>query len=534
VESLSTRHFSRAYVLVTATVLCLSPLGSQALLAQVRRTVPETYSGVSVETSQQVFATMCALDAAGFGSDESTLAEMPARRVLRADLLKLQGPATEALRKFYREHALGDPGENLSRYMAFALVAGPSPEFQFQVERDLLPPDVLSLDGFQAILAAFYREAHLDARWHQVEREYEYAALQYQLPVARVITVSNGYLREVAKPSRGRSFFVYVEPLVGNRTIFRNTGDRYAIVVGNTPEFPTDEIRHAYLHFLLDPLPLTNRGIIERKAALLNIAAKAPQLPREYQGDFLALTDECFVKAVDLRVQRLSPDRLEAAVKDADRSGFILVRPIVQQLQKFEKDQPAMSYYFSDLIDAIDVQAEQKRLQRVTFYMSDMTAASKDTGLAENDVSDLDKLMDQGDREIALQDAPAAEATFQKVLKEDPSQPRALYGLAIASVLDGKAAVAKDLFQKVVSPVSTNAISPKATAAPEPMLLAWSHIYLGRIHDLEGERDLAIGEYKAALAVDGAPESALVAAQRGVGVAYAPPANSGGNAPRKP
>jgi tetratricopeptide (TPR) repeat protein len=418
--------------------------------------------------------------------------------------------------------------------MAFALVAGPPPQFQFQVPRDLLPPDALSLDGFQAVLAAFYQEAHLETRWHEVEREYAYAAAQYALPVSRIVTVSNAYLREVAKPSGGRSFSVYVEPLVGTRTIFRNTGDRYAIVVGTTPEFPTDEVRHAYLHFLLDPLPLNNRGIIERKAVLLNIAAKAPQLPREYQGDFLALTDECFIKAVELRVQHLSPDRLEVAMKDADRSGFILVRPMVQQLEKFEKDEPAMSYYFSDLMNAINVEAEQKRLQKVTFYTAEMVPVPKDSALPPGQDSDLDTLMDQGDRDIALQDAPDAEAIFQKVLKQDPSRPRALYGLAIASVLDGKAAVAKDLFQKVVSPVSPEGALQKSSAAAEPVLIAWSHIYLGRIHDLEGERDLAIGEYRAALAVDGAPESALVAAQRGVSVAYAPPANSGANVPPRP
>lgn len=477
---------------------------------------------------------MCALDAAGFGSDESTLTEMPSRLALRADLLRLQGPATEALRKFYREHAFADPAENLSRYMAFALVAGPPPKFQFEVARDLLPPDVLSLEGFQEILAAFYEEAHLESRWHQVEREYQYASAQYEPIVSRIVLVSNSYLREVTKVSRGRTFFVFVEPLVGRRTIFRNTGDRYAIVVGNTPNSSVGEIRHAYLHFLLDPLPLENRTLIQSKAALLNIAAKAPHLPPEYRADFIALADECFIKAVELRLQRPSPDQLEAALRDADRSGFILVRPMVLLLQKFEKDEPAMTYYFPDLINGIDVQAEEKRLQKVTFYTADMLSAPKEGALVEGQESDLEKLMDQGDREIALQNAPAAEVIFQRVLQQDPNQPRALYGLAIASVLGGKAEVAKDLFERVVSPASPERSAQVKSAAPDPMLLAWSHVYLGRIHDLEGERDLAVGEYRAALAVNGAPESARVAAQRGVSVAYAPPGNSGARAPQHP
>jgi hypothetical protein len=49
----------------------------------------------------------------------------------------------------------------------------------------------------------------------------------------------------------------------------------------------------------------------------------------------------------------------------------------------------------------------------------------------------------------------------------------------------------------------------------DPKILAWSHIYLGRIHDREGNHDLALSEYRAALAVDGAPEAARLAAQHG-------------------
>ena len=61
--------------------------------------------------------------------------------------------------------------------------------------------------------------------------------------------------------------------------------------------------------------------------------------------------------------------------------------------------------------------------------------------------------------------------------------------------------------------------SAQPGTAPGPNLLAWSHIYLGRIHDLEGERDQALGEYQAALAVSGAPDTAGAAGQRGVQVA---------------
>jgi tetratricopeptide (TPR) repeat protein len=133
-----------------------------------------------------------------------------------------------------------------------------------------------------------------------------------------------------------------------------------------------------------------------------------------------------------------------------------------------------------------------------------------------------DELLAQGDREIALRDVAAASDIFNKVLAASPNDPHALYGLAVASVLSGRAEESKQLFQKAVA--SSETVGPGGAAQrPDPTVLAWSHIYLGRIDDLEGTRDQAIREYQAALAVIGAPESARVAAQNGVDQAYAPP-----------
>jgi hypothetical protein len=507
------------------------PLASSPAQAQDKQTARSNYSGISVEPNAQLFATMCALDAAGFAADEGTLAETPARLSLRGDLLKLQGPATEALRQFYRDHVLGDPGETLSRYVAFALLAGPPPEFRFQVKREVLPPDVLAIEEFQQILVDFYREAQLETRWAIIEPEYTRAAARCQSPVRRIVTVTNAYLREVLKPAYARTFTVYVEPLVGTRTIFRNNGDYYGIVVGAGAQIPVDEIQHAYLHFMLDPLPLRHRKEVESKSALLNIAARAPRLPVQYQSDFLALTDECLIKAVELRLRRLSPAQLDTALADADQSGFVLVRPLVGQLQKFEKAEPAMSYYFPDLIAGIDVPVEQKRLKKISYAAATPGADPKqDSPASKVPASELNNWLAKGNREIAAQDAPAAEATFAKILARYPEDSRAVYGLAIASVLSGKASRARELFENLVAnraPASSAAKKSGETA--DPSILAWSHVYLGRIDDLEGDRDLALTEYRAALAVAGAPEAAYFAARRGVQEKYNAPAHENGD-----
>jgi Tfp pilus assembly protein PilF len=46
--------------------------------------------------------------------------------------------------------------------------------------------------------------------------------------------------------------------------------------------------------------------------------------------------------------------------------------------------------------------------------------------------------------------------------------------------------------------------------------MAWSHIYLARIFEDEGQAELAKSEYQAALSVQGGPDQARQAAQRGL------------------
>ncbi len=111
------------------------------------------------------------------------------------------------------------------------------------------------------------------------------------------------------------------------------------------------------------------------------------------------------------------------------------------------------------------------------------------------------------------------------MLAKYPNDARAMYGLAIASVVSGDADRAKTLFEQITTASNSDA----ASSSVDPEILAWSHVYLGRIHDLQDERDLAVSEYRAALAVDDGPADARAAAQAGVEAAYKAPPHAGEN-----
>jgi tetratricopeptide (TPR) repeat protein len=176
------------------------------------------------------------------------------------------------------------------------------------------------------------------------------------------------------------------------------------------------------------------------------------------------------------------------------------------------------------LISGIDVAAEQKRLQNIAFAKPQAAPVAEVKPEETKPKSEMDQLLAEGDRQIALQNPAEAAAAFQKVLDKDPTQPKALFGLAVACLMSKQADKAMDNFQAVVSPPEG---APKEPV--DPGVLAWSHVYLGRLFDLEEERDQAVTHYRAALAVDGAPEAARVEAQRGIDEAYKAPSSGGGS-----
>jgi tetratricopeptide (TPR) repeat protein len=477
---------------------------------------------IAAEANPQVFATMCALVASGFEADAAP--GNPDFTQLRTQLRSLHGPATEALRDYYRQHALSNSGATLSRFMTFALIAGPAPKFQPVLKREELPPDVLALDGFGEVLANFYEEAQIEDLWRKFEPAYERAASSVREPLGQIVLACTAYLREIVRPG-GRTFRVYVEPMVGNETNVRNIGDQYVVVI-NPATTSFDLMRHAFLHYVLDPLPLRYRDKLLGEQPLLFLADRAPNLPSAYRADLTSFFDECFVRAVEFRVRRLPPAQLAEEAKVAEADGYVLIPPLLKALSKFESSEPSMSLYFPDLLRSVDVVAEQQRLQTVKFAPASDSEPARERaeglgtkkGNAANAGSDLEAELSAAERMIAERDAAGAAQAFERILLRIPGQPRAVYGLAVTSVLQGDAEHARALFEQVVAAAHDE--SPQMR--PEPATLAWSHIYLGRMHDLEEDREQALQEYRAALAIDNASETARSAAQRGIEQAYRP------------
>ena len=183
--------------------------------------------------------------------------------------------------------------------------------------------------------------------------------------MAQIAFVTTGYLREILDPASQRSFTIIVEPLVGRITNVRNFADHYSLIVSGSGQIPLDMVRHAFLHFLLDPLPLQYSHVVAVKLPLFLAAAGAPRLDPDLKDDFPSYFAECTVRAVELKLERMSPGERESTMDIDDAHGCGAA--VVCRAYEIRTIQPGMKLYFPDLVRSIDVTTEQKRVAALKF-----------------------------------------------------------------------------------------------------------------------------------------------------------------------
>jgi hypothetical protein len=462
-----------------------------------------------LDASPTIFAVMVALNASGFDTDKDSAANSPLRRQIRDFFAAQRYESLDALRRFIRDHRQKDPGADLGQYVSYALSVGDPPNFEYRYDVTALPPDVERLEGFTPLLAAFYRDAHLSDLWKQAQPFYDQAIAQLHDPVALGVLQANLYLRNSTSGFLGRRFQIYVD-LFGppNQVQTRSYVDDYFVVVTPATDPPVEAIRHSYLHYLLDPVPMKFSKSLEEKRGLADYALGSPILEDQYKKDFVLLTTECLIKAVESRI-----DRKPAEVEQALREGFVLTPAIAEQLVEFEKQEVSLRLYFPELIAAIDLAREEQRLDHIDFVSERASRRVRTVTreVAPPELTGAAKTLADAEKAYTARELPRARDLFLQVLKqteEKSTHAKAYYGLARITVLERDPETGDRLFRKVLE------------LEPDAETKSWSLLYLGRLADLQNLHDEAVEHYQAVLAVEGAPETVRKAAEQGLKEAF--------------
>jgi tetratricopeptide (TPR) repeat protein len=199
-----------------------------------------------------------------------------------------------------------------------------------------------------------------------------------------------------------------------------------------------------------------------------------------------------------------------AAVHHDMTQGFVLSQYFFEQLIQFEKDAASLRDTIGEMVYGMDVQQQVHRARQTEFDQKaddDILQQSKPRVLTGLDLAEA-KLA-QGDVATASAMAHKVLATKTDTLDSVDQEARADFILARVAIVSSKPEEAVDRFQRTIS------------MSKEPRLVAWSHIYLGRLLDLECKRDEALTEYQQALAARDGQQDTRIAAERGVKAAYA-------------
>jgi tetratricopeptide (TPR) repeat protein len=440
----------------------------------------------------------------------------PLAQQLRKDLAGKEIPSVDEIRKF-----LALNKADYTRLVSFALVVEGPPDFAFRYREVDLPADAQALIGLNPMLAEFYRDAQLEALWNKYKPIYDQQAAVYDEGIAQVMLLVNGYLRTPSAGFYGRNFSVDIEMLgPPNEVNARSFENNYDVVVTSAPQLRSDEVRHGYLHYILEPMAAKESSVVSSKNKLLETARQAPALDRGLRRSFPLFMTESLIRAVELRMAKLSTAEQARRAQEAAAEGHFLVPYFLEALLKFEQQDAGMRIYYPEMVEKIDVGREEKRANQITFSavaaprsLHEFSADLRPGGDA------AETLLADGEDAMARHDLSAARKAYQAALEKatgdaspnDSGRARALYGLALAATEAKQAEVAKTFFQQTLE------------VAREPQLLAWSHIYLGRLLDMENRRDSALREYKQALESGDIAPSARQAAQKGLETPFTKP-----------
>ena len=367
------------------------------------------------------------------------------------------------------------------------------------------------LNGFQILLAQFYKEMNLHELWLKAQPAFEQAIERYHQPAINALTQVNAYMRSSTSSPMGARFQIYIDLLAApNQVHTRRYRNDYFVVVTPSAEPQADEIRHAYLHYQLDPLAIRYAQELDQKRGLIDFTGGSPLLEDYYKTDFNLLATACLIKAIE---SKLAPaGARQELVAQALREGYIVTAAFFEALPAYEKQQQSLQFYYPALVASIDLRRETDRLDKVEFASEPAPRKAKVVSAERKiELTGVQKTLQEAEQLYTARDLEKAKAQYLLLLKQTEEQPlraTAFYGLARIAVLQNDPESAVKLFEQTLR------------SSPEPQVKAWAFVYLGRLADASGQREQAKVHYQSALNVPGGSAAAQQAATKGLEKAF--------------
>jgi hypothetical protein len=517
----------------------VAPRPNAAQLAAVPAAIDPTGPAISLEISEAMFDVMAALNTCGYS--EGLSISDPLRQKVRDDIdqsLEQSAAARDSrdqLCSFIHSHTMNGVSINLAAYISLALYLTPPPSLTTNVGASDLPPDAATLVGLAAPLRNFSQAVGLHVLWVLNHPAYEALAGKVRTAMNRMLIQTDLYLKQPPVTNGNRRFLVIMDPLIapGEENARVYGGDYIVVVSPLNGKIDMKPVKHTYLRFILEPLIYARSDSINQLRSILALVQPSP-LPYIYKSDVLTLVTECMIRAIEARsmdtgvpVYKIPAhvDRSQLAAVDRQENeyeravmqvrndtvhndmvqGFILTQYFYDQLRGFEESPRSLPEMVGIMIYGMNVDIERHRVQDIVF-------ASHTDQNVETPVAPQSADLDSAENKLIAGDTAGAIALAQKALDQHTADPgRAYFILARANIMSGKMDTAVEDFSQAVK------------ISHDLRTIAWSHIYLGRLDDMQGDRTAAVAEYKAAMQSRDGRQDTSRAAEAGLKASFAPP-----------
>ena len=538
---------------------------------------------VRIESDPRTLVMMAAINLAGFDAETGGQPLSPLRAELRKDLANLNPQLKAKLADFYKAHRRAgvDETTDAARYVALSLLMTAPPGFVIHMPPGVtMPEELRQIADVEPLVREFYLTSgikNLLPKYTQVADTY---ATAYRQPVGELIYETLAYFHTtpetiinmrplviaptdteskrkkqdptVVARNRSRQVFVVTDPLLALNTsvvrgdilnqkddlLTRRVGDDYIVIIGPSRAYNVEGVRQALIRFVIDPLVERHlKFALDYKEPITKLVAAVPTASKQYGSSVYLVMRESLAQAAEARLKRLraaagagySEDDAVFDLAQAYLRGAVLSFHFYNSLRDLESVGLSLETFLDQMVATTKFEREAERTKEFEPVVARVTAARaarKNEPVAEPAVAPMVKKILASDDLIRQKKFAEARTILESVLAEDPSNARALYGLAqvvsstpSAVELDAKAdendkiQAQHDRFEQAIK-LYHQAID-HASPESERWLIQWSHVLLGRIYDFQEFRNDALAEYEKAIEMGEVANGAIKEAREG-------------------
>ena len=446
---------------------------------------------IELLTDRRIFAVMTALHAAGFQDESAGQGQSIVRSQIQEWIGDLDKDLSYRLRSFYKTHR---DSSNIfkknpqSAYVSLSLLLGPPPDFNLELEDSELPADVWIVRNFPDLVREFWITANISELWEIMEPLYIVELESYRVLFKDVVTSTLGYFRIPSRVSLGKKIILTINLLEINDMVnARNLEEIYFLVVGPSKDISRNrhKLEHEYLHFLLDDLVQKFGTSLLQHRSLLKIAQKQSDLRKEYQNNFLLLTTESLIEAIQIRSgPKKNPEELNKRMVRLFRKGLILTPYFYRSLEKYEQQKKlSLPSYLVKVIDNIGenlIRNDAKSIRKLEeIYQSEKFEIQENDRKKRSEIKTHNEYVKQFNKASELLNKGEfleARQLLEQLRKSHPNNGKILFYLAQTNfkLQDYHSAFE---YYRLCSQLS----------GIEDWILAWSRIRMGKIFASSGK-----------------------------------------------